>query len=241
MQHTRAIKVVEPRTRGCEECLKTGSDWFHLRVCRPAGMSDVATSRRAVTRRSISTRPSIPSSRATIHPKAGAGVTSRDHDRPRRRHDSPSRTDLEILLTGSRVRLLNAACTLPLSARRRCRRWSTTFRRSPRADKPGSRPSIPGRWDSALRAALALAGAARLRGTHRLQRQVGRDGLSHQRGENEKAEPQCRSARMHHALLKPAEIRKPRQDCRRRSACASSRPAPSPASCRAARRHWASA
>ena len=36
-KHTEAIKTVKPRTKGCEECLKTGSPWFHLRVCRTCG------------------------------------------------------------------------------------------------------------------------------------------------------------------------------------------------------------
>ena len=36
-KHTRAIKTVTPGTRGCAECLKTGSTWFHLRVCRICG------------------------------------------------------------------------------------------------------------------------------------------------------------------------------------------------------------
>ena len=31
------IKYVTPSARGCEECLKTGSWWVHLRICRSCG------------------------------------------------------------------------------------------------------------------------------------------------------------------------------------------------------------
>jgi uncharacterized UBP type Zn finger protein len=31
------IKKVKPRTKGCEECLKTGSAWVHLRMCMECG------------------------------------------------------------------------------------------------------------------------------------------------------------------------------------------------------------
>jgi uncharacterized UBP type Zn finger protein len=36
--HLDEIRPVEPRTpQGCEECLKTGSDWVHLRLCMECG------------------------------------------------------------------------------------------------------------------------------------------------------------------------------------------------------------
>jgi uncharacterized UBP type Zn finger protein len=36
--HLDEIQPVEPRTpQGCEECLKTGSDWVHLRLCMECG------------------------------------------------------------------------------------------------------------------------------------------------------------------------------------------------------------
>ena len=31
------IKKVKPSARGCEECLKMGSPWVHLRICRTCG------------------------------------------------------------------------------------------------------------------------------------------------------------------------------------------------------------
>lgn len=35
--HADAVKVVTPSAKGCEECLKTGSPWVHLRLCRSCG------------------------------------------------------------------------------------------------------------------------------------------------------------------------------------------------------------
>ena len=35
--HLDRIGDVKPRTRGCEECLKTGDEWVHLRLCRYCG------------------------------------------------------------------------------------------------------------------------------------------------------------------------------------------------------------
>ena len=31
------VRDVQPRARGCEECLKIGSRWLHLRMCRTCG------------------------------------------------------------------------------------------------------------------------------------------------------------------------------------------------------------
>jgi hypothetical protein len=36
-KHLAHIHQVTPKTRGCEECLKTGSTWVHLRLCRTCG------------------------------------------------------------------------------------------------------------------------------------------------------------------------------------------------------------
>ncbi len=35
--HLDQIKKVKPSAQGCEECLKTGSWWVHLRICRTCG------------------------------------------------------------------------------------------------------------------------------------------------------------------------------------------------------------
>jgi hypothetical protein len=35
--HTGQIAQVIPSARGCEECLASGSEWVHLRLCRICG------------------------------------------------------------------------------------------------------------------------------------------------------------------------------------------------------------
>jgi hypothetical protein len=35
--HLDTVEVVTPATKGCEECLKAGSVWLHLRLCRTCG------------------------------------------------------------------------------------------------------------------------------------------------------------------------------------------------------------
>jgi len=36
-QHVKALKPVEPRAEGCEECLEMGDSWAHLRLCMSCG------------------------------------------------------------------------------------------------------------------------------------------------------------------------------------------------------------
>jgi uncharacterized UBP type Zn finger protein len=35
--HLDQIRDVKPGTKGCEECLKMGDTWVHLRMCRSCG------------------------------------------------------------------------------------------------------------------------------------------------------------------------------------------------------------
>jgi CPA2 family monovalent cation:H+ antiporter-2 len=35
--HLAQVRPVHPGSRGCEECLRTGDDWVHLRVCMSCG------------------------------------------------------------------------------------------------------------------------------------------------------------------------------------------------------------
>jgi uncharacterized UBP type Zn finger protein len=35
--HLNLIRNVEPRTPGCEECLRMGDEWVHLRLCLTCG------------------------------------------------------------------------------------------------------------------------------------------------------------------------------------------------------------
>jgi uncharacterized UBP type Zn finger protein len=36
-QHLDQIQQVRPNSRGCEECLRTGDGWVHLRICMTCG------------------------------------------------------------------------------------------------------------------------------------------------------------------------------------------------------------
>ena len=36
-EHLADLEPVPPRTQGCEECLKTGARWVHLRLCLTCG------------------------------------------------------------------------------------------------------------------------------------------------------------------------------------------------------------
>ncbi len=36
-EHVAAILAVKPSTQGCEDCLKTGDSWVHLRLCESCG------------------------------------------------------------------------------------------------------------------------------------------------------------------------------------------------------------
>ena len=35
--HVKEIRKVHPKTDGCEECLKMGDNWVHLRLCLSCG------------------------------------------------------------------------------------------------------------------------------------------------------------------------------------------------------------
>ncbi|MDQ6780712.1 MAG: UBP-type zinc finger domain-containing protein [Candidatus Eremiobacteraeota bacterium] len=36
-EHTKDLHPVRPRANGCEDCLKTGGTWVHLRMCLTCG------------------------------------------------------------------------------------------------------------------------------------------------------------------------------------------------------------
>ena len=36
-KHLNTIKKVTPSAKGCEECLETGDEWVHLRLCLSCG------------------------------------------------------------------------------------------------------------------------------------------------------------------------------------------------------------
>jgi len=36
-RHLSSVRTVTPSARGCEDCLKIGDVWLHLRLCRQCG------------------------------------------------------------------------------------------------------------------------------------------------------------------------------------------------------------
>jgi ubiquitin-hydrolase Zn-finger-containing protein len=63
--HIEAVhKVIAPTQRVCEECVKTGSSWVHLRTCQTCGVTlccDSSPNRHASKHARISTHPVIAS------------------------------------------------------------------------------------------------------------------------------------------------------------------------------------
>jgi len=55
-QHLEMIRDVTPSADGCEDCLRIGSKWVHLRLCLTCGTSAAVTPRRIGTRGCISTK-----------------------------------------------------------------------------------------------------------------------------------------------------------------------------------------
>jgi len=60
--HTGTIRKVTPSALGCEECLKIGSSWVHLRLCRTCGhvgCCDSSPNKHATTHYRLSSHPII--------------------------------------------------------------------------------------------------------------------------------------------------------------------------------------
>jgi hypothetical protein len=57
--HVDQIDIIElPQSvEGCEECLRTGDAWLHLRICLTFGHVGAAMTRRTSTRPSTTTKP----------------------------------------------------------------------------------------------------------------------------------------------------------------------------------------
>ena len=57
-EHRDSIKIkdVEPGSKGCEECLKSGDIWVELRICLTCGHVGAVTVRKTNTQQSISRR-----------------------------------------------------------------------------------------------------------------------------------------------------------------------------------------
>lgn len=63
-EHLDQIKQVTPSARGCEDCLKTGDRWLHLRLCETCGhvgCCDSSPNRHATKHFQATTHPVIKS------------------------------------------------------------------------------------------------------------------------------------------------------------------------------------
>ena len=87
-KHAADMRDVTPSALGCEECLKSVRNGCICGFAGPAAMSAAATARPTATPPSISTRPAIRSSKATIRRKAGDGAMSTRYSRPWRPRDA---------------------------------------------------------------------------------------------------------------------------------------------------------
>lgn len=61
-EHIAAILPVEPSARGCENCLKIGGTWVHLRLCESCGhvgCCDNSVNRHATKHHNTSRHPII--------------------------------------------------------------------------------------------------------------------------------------------------------------------------------------
>ena len=73
--HISHIKNVHPHTKGCEECLKMGDSWVHLRLCRECGhvgCCDSSKNKHATKHFHASKHPIMQSSSQA---KVGCGVS----------------------------------------------------------------------------------------------------------------------------------------------------------------------
>jgi hypothetical protein len=62
--HLDTIRVVQPSADGCEDCLRTGGRWLHLRVCMACGhvgCCDQSPNRHASAHWRASTHPIVKS------------------------------------------------------------------------------------------------------------------------------------------------------------------------------------
>jgi len=74
--HTDQIRNPKPKTHGCEECLKMGDTWVHLRlceVCGHVGCCDSSKNKHASKHFRATKHPIVKSSNQA---KTGSGATS---------------------------------------------------------------------------------------------------------------------------------------------------------------------
>ena len=73
--HLDQIENVEPHTRGCEECLKMGDTWVHLRLCMECGHVGCCDSSKNKHATKHFHAPNIRSCAPSSRVRPGAGAT----------------------------------------------------------------------------------------------------------------------------------------------------------------------
>jgi len=77
-EHIESIDLeVRPSADGCEDCLRTGGDWVHLRVCQQCGhvgCCDSSPNRHATEHHRHTDHPPLPSGTTSV---SGGGACSR--------------------------------------------------------------------------------------------------------------------------------------------------------------------
>ncbi len=71
-----AVRELPASVDGCEDCLRTGGKWLHLRICLTCGTSAAATTHPTGTRRRTPTPRRTRSSARSSPARTGAGATS---------------------------------------------------------------------------------------------------------------------------------------------------------------------
>jgi hypothetical protein len=140
--HLEDIRDVTPSALGCEECLKTGSPWVHLRLCRTCGhvgCCDDSPNRHATKHFQKTRHPIIEG----YDPPEGLGLVlrGRGHDRSQRSRDPAQRSYSSFLLDKNGAGIIrNCADTLQAArlhlAGRTSRREGLAFGSTPRRTGP---------------------------------------------------------------------------------------------------------
>src|ERR1700675_1434013 len=118
-EHVEEIRDVQPSSDGCLECLQTGDDWVHLRLCLTCGHVGVAILPRTNTLQNTFKKLIIPLSSRLNLVKIGAGAMSTTlcWRRARRRIQSRDRREsfgrCQLNQNSSRIHRCSAPRTAP--------------------------------------------------------------------------------------------------------------------------------
>ena len=140
-RHAEQIKDVVPSALGCEECLKTGSPWVHLRLCRTCGhvgCCDNSPNRHATAHFHATRHPDHRGLRSAG--RLGLVLCRRTLHRSRRQDDAPARSHSEIHLNERLARRSSLIRTPPsIVFGKHVMQARPSQRRSPKTTQPNCR------------------------------------------------------------------------------------------------------